>query len=108
VHLLHYIAVMDRYSSFASPDRDRAEREPLTTLKTPRGDSLRARIRAGLPSQANSTYWLTTTVQPAASAQVVLRQMNNAFESQAVINPATPTGKRETVVLRHVRRSSNS
>jgi hypothetical protein len=50
----------------------------------------------------------TTTVQPAASAEAVLRQMSNAFEFQAVINPATPTGIRETDVLFHVRTRGSS
>src|SRR3984885_5922924 len=43
------------------------------------------------------------TVQPAATAEAGLSQMNNAFAFHAVIRPATPTGSRVTVVLRQFR-----
>jgi hypothetical protein len=36
-------------------------------------------------------------MQPAAIAEASLRQINRAFEFQAVIRPATPTGAREIV-----------
>ncbi len=49
-------------------------------------------------SELNS-LGLITTVQPAATAEASLRQMNSAFAFHAVIRPATPTGSKVTVVL---------
>src|SRR6202035_3345249 len=42
---------------------------------------------------------LITTVQPAATAEASLRQMNSELAFHAVIRPATPTGSKVTVVL---------
>ena len=53
-------------------------------------------------SELNS-LGLMTTVQPAATAEASLRQMNSAFAFHAVIRPATPTGSKVTVVLPQLR-----
>src|SRR6478672_2775120 len=77
---------------------------PVTTFKTPFGRpaSCRASTNTGGCSELIS-LGLITTVQPAATADASLRQMNSAFAFHAVIIPATPTGSIVTVVLSQLR-----
>ena len=63
----------------------------------PSGVSPRAAPRPALCVCSElSSLGLMTTVQPAATAEASLRQMNSAFAFHAVIRPATPTGSRVT------------
>ncbi len=72
---------------------------PVTTLHTPGGRRASCRHFSNTcVCNALSSLGLTTTVHPAAMAEASLRQMNSAFEFQAVISPATPTGSKVTVV----------
>ena len=76
----------------------------MTTLRRPFGSS--ASCRASINTcvcSALSSLGLMTTVQPAATAEASLRQMNSVFAFQAVIRPATPTGSKVTVVLPQLR-----
>ena len=77
---------------------------PVTTFKRPFGSlaSCRASTNTRVCS-ALISLGLITTVQPAATAEASLRQMNSAFAFHAVISPATPTGSRVTVVLSQLR-----
>src|SRR4029077_14716064 len=73
---------------------------PVTTFKKPfvRLASCSASIITRDCSELYS-LGLMATVQPAATAEATLRQMNSAFAFHAVISPATPTGSKVTVVL---------
>ena len=77
---------------------------PVTTFKRPFGSlaSCRASISTWVCNALNS-LGLMTTVQPAATAEASLRQMNSVFAFHAVISPATPTGSKVTVVLPQLR-----
>jgi len=73
---------------------------PTTTLQTPFGSPAASMHSSNTAVCSElSSLGLMTTVQPAATAEASLRQMNSALAFHAVIRPATPTGSRVTVVL---------
>ncbi len=73
---------------------------PITTLQTPFGSPAASMHSSITPVCSElSSLGLMTTVQPAATADASLRQMNSALAFHAVIRPATPTGSKVTVVL---------